>query len=122
MMDLVVKGQAWLWSKGSWTVGPPLILKVANHSGADSEAPRNESSPASATLDESTSQAAVVAKPEGGACTRWGDHLLHLADAIFGCWEVPNMLITSWFSHVKSRWYQGPLSFPSHTLLPVPRW
>lgn len=66
-------------------MGPPLILKVANHGGADSEAPRNESSPASATLDESTSQAAVVAKPEGGACTRWGDHLLHLADAIFGC-------------------------------------
>ena len=52
---------------------------------ADSEAPRNESLPPSATLDESTSQATVMAKPEGGACARWGDHLLHLADAIFGC-------------------------------------
>ena len=64
---------------------PSLILKVANHSGADSEAPRKESSPPSATLDESISQAVVMAKPERGACARWGGHLLHLADAIFGC-------------------------------------
>lgn len=103
MMDLVVKGQAWLWSKGSWPVGSPLILKVANHSGADSEAPRKESSPSSATLDKSISQAVVMAKLEGGACARWGGHLLHLANAIFGCWEVPNMLITSWFSHVEGK-------------------
>lgn len=65
IMDLVLKGQTWLWSKGSETAGPPLLLKVANLRDANSEPLRNEFLPPSAILDESDSPATVVAKTGG---------------------------------------------------------